>query len=176
MSSQPSPLRILGIDPGTGTTGFGVIDVLPSGPVHVAHGVIRTSPGDPLERRLQTLADDLGALLAKYLPTEVAVEELYFDTNVTTAIAVAQARGVILLEVARAGLVVASYGAPEVKSTVAGAGGAKKGAIQIMVQRLLALAKRPTPDDAADALAVAITHRVRRRSNALRRSLPPRTR
>ena len=172
-------LRILGVDPGTGLTGFGVIDVEGGRATHVTHGVIRTAAGEPLPSRLASLAADIRELLTTSRPDEAAVEELFFAKNVTTAIAVAQARGVILEALGTAGLVVAEYTPMEVKEAVGGHGLARKGSVQEMVRRLLTLEKRPSPDDAADGLAVALTHMRRRtfpRARAPKLRLLPRRR
>jgi len=155
-------LRILGLDPGTAILGFGVLDVERGSRTHVTHGVIRTPAGTPMGERLATIAADLAELLRRYEPDEVAVEQLFFAKNTTTAIAVAQARGVTLAAVAGAGIPLFEYTPPQVKQAVGGAGAARKPEVQEMVKRLLKLAARPTPDDAADALAVALTHAVRR--------------
>ena len=162
MPRTPRPLRILGIDPGTGTTGFGVIDVQGSVRTHVAHGVIRTAPRTPLPDRIATIADDIRALFERYAPDEVAVELLFFAKNVTTAMMVAQARGVILAEIGRRGAPIAEFSPPQVKEAVTGDGRAGKPQVQEMVRRLLRLRVRPRPDDAADALAVALAHASRR--------------
>jgi len=124
----------------------------------VAYGLISTKPRRPQERRLQTLYLALCRILEEYDPQEAAVEKLFFQRNVTTAISVGQARGVALLALAQAGLPVAEYNPQEVKQAVSGYGGADKRQMQHMVQRLLGLASLPKPDDAADALAVAICH------------------
>lgn len=155
-------IRILGIDPGTASVGFGVIDVDHHLRTHVTHGVIRTPAGETPERRLHTIAMDLAEVLRVYAPDEVAVEQLFFAKNTTTAMGVAQGRGVILATLAAAGLSVAEYTPPQVKLAIGGDGGASKQEVQEMVRRLLTLDERPQPDDAADALALALTHAVRR--------------
>lgn len=162
-------VRILGLDPGIGTTGFGVIERSARGVTHVAHGVIRTTPGEPMELRLLTLGDDLAELLRRYAPTEAAVEQLFFARNTTTAMSVSQARGVLLLELARAGVAVSELTPPQVKAAVGGWGSARKAEVQEMVRRLLRLERRPTPDDAADALAIALAYAARRRHARLPR-------
>lgn len=152
-------MRILGIDPGTATTGFGVIDVDGDRITFVDAGVITTPPGGPMSDRLVTLYDDLSGLIAEFKPDQAAIELLFFSTNVTTGISVGQARGVILLALAKAGLSVpGEYNPMQVKMGVTGYGAAKKPQVQEMVRMLLGLAAIPRPDDAADALAVAITH------------------
>lgn len=151
-------MRILGIDPGTATTGYGVIDDRDGVLTVAAYGVLRTAADRPMAERLLQLHTDLRALLEQYRPDTVGVEELYFGRNVTTAITVGQARGVILLTLAQAGLTVGEYSPPRVKETVAGYGNADKAQMQLMVRQLLGLEETPRPDDAADGLAVAITH------------------
>ena len=156
-------VRILGIDPGIATLGFGIIDVVGSSSVHVSHGVIRTLAGSPPEQRLATIASDMQELLETYAPQEVAVEQLFFAKNTTTAMRVAEARGVALASIAASGRSVAEYTPLQVKEAIGGSGSASKREIQEMVRRLLKLTRSPSPDDAADALAIALTHRVRRR-------------
>jgi crossover junction endodeoxyribonuclease RuvC len=151
-------LRILGLDPGTATTGYGVIDDTEGELRLVAYGVIETPAGDPPERRLQSIFRQINALIAGHRPDTAAVEQLFFGRNITTAIAVGQARGVLLLALADAGVPVSEYSPPKVKEAVTGYGKAEKEQMQLMVRHLLNLDETPRPDDAADALAVAITH------------------
>jgi|Deesub1362A_J573_1020465.scaffolds.fasta_scaffold03385_5 crossover junction endodeoxyribonuclease RuvC len=152
-------MLVIGIDPGTASTGYGLVGQQADGSLQcVAYGLISTKPRRPQERRLQTLYLALCRILEEYDPQEAAVEKLFFQRNVTTAISVGQARGVALLALAQAGLPVAEYNPQEVKQAVSGYGGADKRQMQHMVQRLLGLASLPKPDDAADALAVAICH------------------
>jgi len=151
-------MRIIGIDPGTATTGFGVIESSRGRLVFVDAGVITTPAGQPMPERLVTLHTELAQVLADARPDQSAVEQLFFATNVTTAISVGQARGVILLALAEAGLIPAEYTPMQIKQAVTGYGGAKKPQMQAMVQTLLALPQIPRPDDAADALGIAITH------------------
>ena len=151
-------LRILGLDPGTATTGYGILDCIDSELKVVAYGVITTSADDPPERRLQAIFRDLDDLIARYRPERAAVEQLFFGRNITTAIAVGQARGVMLLALANAGIPVSEYSPPKVKEAVTGYGKADKAQMKLMVRHLLNLDEMPHPDDAADALAVAITH------------------
>ncbi|MBI3158986.1 MAG: crossover junction endodeoxyribonuclease RuvC [Chloroflexi bacterium] len=149
----------LGIDPGTATTGYGLVRAAPDGGLEaVAHGVILTPAGLEMPQRLARLFDELNALIALHRPETGAVEKLFFQKNVSTAMSVGQARGVVLLALARAGIPAAEYTPNEVKQAVAGYGGAQKKQMQEMVRVLLGLAERPQPDDAADALAVAICH------------------
>jgi crossover junction endodeoxyribonuclease RuvC len=149
----------LGLDPGTATTGYGLVRLTPDRDLLVVeYGVISTPKNTPAPERLLTLYDQLQALLHEHNPETVAVEKLFFQRNVTTALAVGQARGVMLLALARAGLEVFEYTPNEIKQAVAGYGSADKRQVQEMVRVLLALDDIPRPDDAADALAVAITH------------------
>ncbi|HEX3082387.1 MAG TPA: crossover junction endodeoxyribonuclease RuvC [Candidatus Saccharimonadia bacterium] len=151
-------MRIIGIDPGTATTGFGVIDVDRGRFTFVDAGVITTPAHTPMPERLMTLHTELVQVIAEVRPDQAAVELLFFATNVTTAIAVGQARGVILLSLAEAGLAAAEYTPMQIKQAVTSYGGAKKPQIQEMVKLLLHLPTIPKPDDAADGLAIAITH------------------
>jgi crossover junction endodeoxyribonuclease RuvC len=150
-------MRIIGVDPGTATTGFGIIEY-DRGQCHfVDAGVITTPPDQPMPERLITLHDELTQVIAETQPEQASVELLYFSTNVTTAISVGQARGVILLALAEANLRIAEFTPMQIKQAVTGYGGAKKPQIQDMVKTLLKLPVIPKPDDAADALAIAIT-------------------
>lgn len=152
-------MRLLGIDPGTATVGYGVVDM--DADYHctmVACGVITTSAGLPMAERLRIIHADLHELLGSYRPGVVIVEKLFAFRNVTTVISVAQARGVIMLAAHQAGCRLAEYTPMEVKLTITGYGRAQKGEVQDMVRDLLGLATRPRPDDAADALAFALTH------------------
>lgn len=146
----------LGIDPGTARLGYGVIDGDP--PEAIDFGVVETAATRPMPDRLVILFDAVAGLIERHRPAVVAVEQLFFARNATTAMAVGQARGVVLLAVARAGLPVAEYTPAEVKLAVAGHGRADKAQIQEMVRLTLGLAAVPHPDDAADALAVALCH------------------
>ncbi len=150
---------VLGIDPGTATTGFGLVREGESGSLEsVAYGTIQTPAGMSAEKRLSILYHELNDLILLHRPDTCAVEKLFFQRNISTAIAVGQARGVVLLSISEAGLGVAEYTPNEVKQAVAGYGNAGKKQVQDMVRVLLALPEVPQPDDAADALAVAITH------------------
>ncbi len=149
----------LGIDPGIATTGYGLIRLLDDGGLEpVSFGVLLTPPDLPVHRRLLMLHGDLRELLAAHHPDTCAVEKLFFQRNVSTAIAVGEARGIVLLAMAEAGLEVAEYTPNEVKQAVCGYGSAQKRQVQEMVRTLLGLPAIPRPDDAADALAIAITH------------------
>ncbi|PWH17103.1 MAG: crossover junction endodeoxyribonuclease RuvC [Anaerolineae bacterium] len=149
----------LGLDPGTATTGYGLVRQLPDGTLDAVHfGVILTPKHLPAAERLDLLYQQLSHLLKTYQPQTAAVEKLFFQKNVSTALAVGQARGVLLLALAQNGLEVAEYTPNEVKQAVAGYGSAEKRQVQEMVRVLLALPEIPKPDDAADALAIAICH------------------
>jgi crossover junction endodeoxyribonuclease RuvC len=154
----PSSSRILGIDPGTGRLGFGVIEVTASKPVLVDAGVITTPPHTEESIRLKTIYDELSELIDQTKPDIMAVEKLFFAKNVTTAINVAQARGVILLCGMQASLLLAEYTPLQIKMALTGYGRASKAQIQEMVRVLLGLTTTPQPDDCADALAVALVH------------------
>jgi len=149
----------LGIDPGTATTGYGLVRIHPDGSLlAVKYGVITTPKNTPAPDRLVTLYQQLKDLLQERHPDTAAVEKLFFQRNVSTAIAVGQARGVTLLALAQANVQVFEYTPNEIKQAVAGYGSAGKRQVQEMVRVLLSLDDIPRPDDAADALAVAITH------------------
>jgi len=152
-------MLVIGIDPGTATTGYGLVEENEDGSLTaVDYGVITTSPDLPMPMRLLELYRQLKQILLLHRPHSGAVEKLFFHRNVTTAISVGQGRGVVLLALGEAGLEVGEYTPLEIKQAVAGYGGAGKRQIQQMVQVLLGLESMPTPDDAADALAVAICH------------------
>ena len=149
----------LGIDPGTATTGYGLVRIEPDGSlVAVKYGVILTPKEVSASARLVMLYNQLRELLNEYKPQLAAVEKLFFARNVTTGIAVGQARGVVMLAIEQSGVEVFEYTPKEVKNAVAGYGGADKRQVQEMVRALLQLDAIPKPDDAADALAIAITH------------------
>jgi crossover junction endodeoxyribonuclease RuvC len=147
---------VLGIDPGTASTGYGVVQSLGSRLRAVEQGVIQTRPGVPLERRLADIHARVGELLDQHGPDAMAIEELYFGANVRTAFAVGQARGVVLLAAGQRGVPSRSYTPQQVKAAVCGHGRAGKDQVGRMVARLLGLIALPTPDHASDALAVAI--------------------
>ena len=151
-------MRILGIDPGVGTVGFGVIDAEKGRNSYVACGAITTPPNTPLSPRLDMIYNDLNELIVTFSPDAISVEELFFSKNITTGIAVAHGRGVILLSCYRSGVPVFEYTPMQVKQAVVGYGNAKKNQVIYMVQRLLNMKSPPKPDDAADALALAICH------------------
>ena len=151
-------MRILGIDPGVATIGFGLVEVERARSRLLRYGVITTPAGLPLSTRLYQISQDMNQLIEQFRPDEMAVEELFFSKNITTGIAVAHGRGVILLEAERSGVPVFEYTPMQVKQAVAGYGGADKRQVMLMTQRLLKMKEIPRPDDAADALAIAICH------------------
>ena len=152
-------MAVIGIDPGTAITGFGIIDQADDGGLTTpAYGVIRTDKGLRPEERLAVLYGRLGEILNEHRPEHGAVERLYFQQNVRTAIVVGEARGVILLALAQAGIPAYEYNPMDVKQAVAGYGRADKRQVQEMTRVLLGLERVPWPDDAADALAIAICH------------------
>ncbi len=172
---------VLGIDPGVSRCGYGCVARSGRGGRAVVVGVLTTSPSDPLPLRLATLDRDLRALLAEVQaharqagrPLVVAVERLFFQTNVRTAMSVGQASGLALAAAAGAGCEVVQYTPNEVKQAVAGTGAAPKEQVQRMVQSLLGLAERPSPPDAADALALALCHLARAPLQARLRAVQP---
>lgn len=151
-------MRVLGIDPGTATTGFGVIDTKNGKHRLVDAGVFRTPAKQAMSIRLNTIYDHMQEVISEFEPRVVAVEELFFVKNITTGISVAHARGVVLLAIQQAGLAFAEYTPLQIKQALTGYGRADKQQIQEMVRTMLNLKTIPRPDDAADALAVAITH------------------
>jgi crossover junction endodeoxyribonuclease RuvC len=151
-------MRTIGIDPGTARMGWGVVDVQGGQLSLVEYGVLTTPAGMPQPERLLRLHQGLVELLARHRPDAAAIEELFFGKNVNTAITVGQARGVALLAMAQAGVAISEYKPVVVKQAVAGYGGADKKQMQEMVRITLSMAAIPRPDDAADALAIAICH------------------
>lgn len=161
-------MLVIGIDPGTATTGYGLVGEDAAGQLSVVdYGVVLTPPKKPMPQRLSQLYHSLNEILAGHRPDFAAVEKLFFQRNVRTAISVGQARGVALLALAESGIGVAEYTPLEIKQAVTGYGGADKHQVQHMVRALLSLAEVPQPDDAADALAVAICHLHSARLRAL---------
>jgi crossover junction endodeoxyribonuclease RuvC len=152
-------MLVIGIDPGTARTGFGLVETSTSGALKLIHyGVITTPAKQPMTERLLELHHRLQELVTAYKPEMGAVEQLFFQKNVTTALSVGQARGVVLLTLASSGLAVEEYSPQDVKQAVTGYGAAEKVQMQRMVKTLLNMDELPKPDDAADALAVAICH------------------
>jgi len=151
-------MRIIGIDPGTGILGFGVVDVIKGKARMVTAGVITTPAHTPIDERLEEIFDGLTEIIAETKPEVMSIEQLFFARNVTTAISVAQARGVAMLTGRRAKLPIAEYTPMQIKQTLTGYGKADKKQVQEMVRIHLGLKDVPKPDDCADALAAAITH------------------
>lgn len=161
-------MRILGLDPGTATTGYGIVDAGEDGRLTaVAYGAITTPAQLDMPQRLQMIQQELQHLLDEHQPDTAGIEEVFFGRNITTAISVGQARGVLLLTLANANLPIGEYSPPKIKEAVTGYGKADKAQIQLMVRNLLDLEETPRPDDAADGLAVAITHYHYQRHAAL---------
>jgi len=153
-----SGMRIIGIDPGTGILGFGVVDVARGKTTMVTAGVITTPAHTPIDERLEEIFDGLTEIIAETKPEVMSIEKLFFSQNVTTAISVAQARGVAMLTGRKAKLPIAEYTPQQIKQTLTGYGKADKKQVQEMVRLQLGLKDVPKPDDCADALAAAITH------------------
>ena len=151
-------MRILGIDPGIATIGFGVVDSVNNKHKLIKCGVITTPAHTPLSARLEQIYSDMRDIIDIFKPEAVAVEELFFNTNITTGIAVAHGRGVILLACQQAGLKMYEYTPLQVKQAVVGYGRAEKAQVMDMVKRIFALPAPPKPDDAADAVALALCH------------------
>ena len=152
-------MLVIGIDPGTAITGYGLVREDETGKlIAVDYGVITTPSSMQMPDRLSVIYEELNTVLSKYKPHTSAVEKIFFSKNVKTAMSVGQARGVVLLSLAQTGIDIANYSPNEIKLSVTGYGGADKRQIQEMVKVLLELEEIPKPDDAADALAVAICH------------------
>jgi len=151
-------MRIIGIDPGTGILGFGVVDIVAGKTKLVTAGVITTPAHTPVDERLEEIFDGLTDIIAETKPEVMSIEKLFFSRNVTTAISVAQARGVAMLTGRRAKLPIAEYTPQQIKQSLTGYGKADKKQVQEMVRLQLGLTEVPKPDDCADALAAAITH------------------
>jgi crossover junction endodeoxyribonuclease RuvC len=152
-------IRVLGIDPGTAVTGFGVVEPASGHPGQLIEcGVIRTNPRQEICSRLQTIYDGINEIIERHKPSVVAVESIFYGKNVRTTVALGQVRGVILLAAARAGVEVAEFPPATVKKYVVGEGGAVKDQVGYMVQRLLRLKEPPAPSDASDACAIALTY------------------
>ena len=164
-------MRILGIDPGVAIVGFGVVDHEKGQSKMVQYGAINTRAGLPLATRLVQIESDLMQLIQHFRPDEISIEELFFSKNITTGIAVAHARGVILCTAEKCGIPIYEYTPMQVKQAVVGYGLAEKHQVMDMVRRLLKLKAIPKPDDAADALAVALCH-ARSSSSLLQRKDP----
>lgn len=151
-------LRILGIDPGYATIGYGVVDYENNRFKIISMGAVTTTPDIPFSKRLSLIFDDINSIIEKFKPEDLSIEKLFFNTNTTTAIDVAQARGVILLSAHKNGLNIFEYTPLQVKQSITGYGRAEKRQVMEMVKNLLALGSVPKPDDTADALALAVCH------------------
>ena len=164
-------MRILGIDPGIAIVGFGLIESERGGVRMLQYGAVTTEAGLPLATRLLQIENDMTALISQLKPDEIAIEELFFSKNITTGIAVAHGRGVVLCTAERLGVPIFEYTPMQVKQAVVGYGLAEKRQVMDMTKRLLKLKAVPKPDDAADALAIAICH-ARSATSLLRRKDP----
>ena len=151
-------MKILGIDPGLATTGYGIIEIIGSKISHIDCGILSTPANTPLAERLSMIGKTFKALIKQNIITDIAIEDLFFNTNTKTALAVAQARGVVLYLAEEAHLNISSYTPPQIKAGICGYGQASKSQVKYMVKKLLNLQFDPKPDDAADALAIAICH------------------
>lgn len=151
-------MLVLGIDPGTATTGYGLVKYERGREIMIRYGVIRTSPDLDMPRRLVKINQEYNELLTEYNPDAVAIEELFHHKNAKTVITVAQCRGILLMTAAARPVEIAEYTPLQVKQAVTGFGNADKKQVQIMVQKILKLDAVPRPDDAADALAIALCH------------------
>lgn len=160
-------MRILGIDPGTARIGYGIIDLESDNYTVIDCGCITTQANTKLETRLIEIADDLESLIKTYSPDVAAVEELFFSKNTKTALSVAHARGVIIEKIMRNNIPVHSYNPMHIKKALCSDGKAKKPQMQKMTQLLLQLSHVPTPDDTADALAIALCHGNTHRNKSL---------
>ena len=156
-------VRVLGIDPGTAVTGYGVVDPANGRPGRLVEcGVIRTNSRDKMWQRLDSLFQGVSELIERHKPDALAVEGVFYGKNVRTTVVLGQARGVILLAGAQAGLDIAEFAPAQIKQCIVGGGGAAKSQVGYMVQHLLRLAGPPAPSDAADGVAVALTYLIRR--------------
>ena len=164
-------MRILGIDPGVAIVGFGLIESERGAVRMLQYGAVNTSAGMPLATRLVQIEQDLTQLIQQFKPDEIAIEELFFSKNITTGIAVAHGRGVILCTAEKLSVPIYEYTPMQVKQAVVGYGLAEKKQVMDMTRRLLKLSAVPRPDDAADALAIAICH-ARSATSLLRRKDP----
>lgn len=161
-------MRVLGIDPGLATTGWGIVDTSQRGLAVVGYGSIITKPGIPEPERLWQLVRHMEAILAENQPEIAAIEQLFFNRNVTSAFAVGQARGALLVSLAQRGIPIYEYTPLQVKLSITGNGRAAKNQVGFMVRALLGLTQIPRPDDTADALAIAICHAAHAGNTLLR--------
>jgi crossover junction endodeoxyribonuclease RuvC len=163
---------VLGIDPGTATTGYGVVSGEPFGSLSLIEcGVIRTTARDPLPVRLRELYDDVRALIVRHHPDVLSIEDVFYAKNVRTTVVLGHARGVVLLAAQQAGIEIHEYPPAEIKKAVVGTGSATKDQVQFMVTRLLRLKRAPQPADAADGAAAAVAHIMSARIPRLRERL-----
>lgn len=161
-------MRILGIDPGTATTGWAILEECNGCVKPVAYGHISTSPKNSVSERLKEVADDIEKIIKKYKPQESAIEDIFFFKNVKTAVKVSQSRGAMLLTLEKKNVKIASYTPLQVKQALTGYGRAEKKQIQLMVKNILKLKSIPKPDDTADAIAIALCHLNSRKLNSIR--------
>ena len=162
-----STLRVMGIDPGTATTGWAVLEEIKGAVKPIAYGHISTSPKNSVSDRLREVADDIEKIIKKYKPQESAIEDIFFFKNQKTIIKVSQSRGAMLLTLEKKNVKVFSYTPLQVKQALTGYGRADKKQIQLMVKNILKLKEIPKPDDTADAIAIALCHLNSRKVNAL---------
>lgn len=149
---------ILGVDPGSSSTGYGVVELADHRLVVKGYGLVKAEPKAPFSQRLKLIYDGLTAVMEKHRPDQVAIEDVFYGKNIRTTLAIGQVRGVALLASVNAGVEIAEYSPREVKQAVVGSGSASKGQVQFMVKNLCGLKDVPQPSDAADALAVALCH------------------
>lgn len=161
-------MRVLGVDPGTATTGWAILEEKKGLVKSVAYGHISTSPKKKSSERIREIAEDLERIIKKYKPDEAAVEDIFFFKNLKTAVKVSESRGAILLTLEKLKVKIASYTPLQVKQALTGYGRAEKKQIQLMVKNILCLKNIPKPDDAADAIAIAICHINSRKINSLK--------
>ena len=167
-------MKVLGIDPGTAVIGYGVVEDARPTPRLVECGVIRTGAKDPLATRLRTISEGVTELIARHHPDVLSIEGIFYSRNVRTTMVLGHARGVILLSAENAGLIIAEYQPAMVKKTVVGRGGAMKAQVGYMCAQLLRLKSAPAPADAADGVALALTHLIRNRDLRLNGAGRPR--
>lgn len=161
-------MKILGIDPGTATTGWAVLEEIKGKVTPLAYGHISTSPKNSVSDRLKEVADDIEKIIKRYKPQEAAVEDIFFFKNVKTAVKVSQSRGAMLLTLENKNVKIFNYTPLQVKQALTGYGRAEKKQIQIMVKNILKLKSIPKPDDTADAIAIALCHLNSRKLNNIK--------
>lgn len=162
-------MRILGIDPGTVVSGYGIVEVKAGKLWAVAYGAVRARNKDPFPSRLKTIYEGLAKVIERYRPEQIAVEDVFAGKSIKSAIRIGEARGIALLSAATAGIPASSYPATVIKKSVVGFGSAQKGQVQEMIKLILELPEVPEPEDAADALAIAICHYHHSVFNALQK-------